>query len=289
MHYRVLDPRSRLGLSSIALRIFLEYATDTDLPPITRVAALFAVYVFHGTQPNPDAPELARSTHIPISYDMLELLVNLPEEVNTPELAFLRPSTAHVLRACLRDQVFYILPHSSHSPQDPRHLPRFGLDRDEVVQSEPQPAPQNPDKRRKPTKAEKMRSAREATVQLTQWLGDGLGAGGNEHVEANIHSRLQQQTEEQRTVYQEDKVRMLQDIEQNSELLHNANQDTLAQVKRIQEDAARHGMEVGAPEVQGAGTRATALQRVEQAAGEWSHGKGGVLGFLEGSGLASKE
>ena len=218
---------------------------------------------------------------------MLDLLISLPEEVSTPQLAFLQPSTAHILRACLRDRIFYILPHSSHCPQDPRLLPRFGLDKDAVIQSEALPA-RNPDKRRKPTKAEKLKSAREATVHLAQWLGNGSGVGGNERGEGGTQSRLQQRTDEQRAVYQEDKVRMLQDIEQNSELLHNANQDTLAQVKRIQEDAARHGLEVGAPEVQGAGTRATALQRVEQAAGEWSYGKGGVLGLLEGSGLASR-
>lgn len=305
-----------LATTSILLTL-LEKLVGTE-PPLQRVVALFALYTFFLTQPSETHPPLHSINHIeiaigmcspnlkfimtvltPISDTYTELL-SLPTTL-TDSLAPLAPYVVHTLSELLSKEVFHILPHSSLGPYNPRTLPRevFVPDGVNTLELGPQASTSKAGqkagaKKGRPSKNEKLKKARDAVVGLEKWLDKtGHDVDGVEgQSPATTHVLISNAPSTSRTTYQTQKKELLDGILSDSDgwnegeqALNRANMAVLGRLKEIDRRAAERGLEVG-----GEGGESTGLGRVEKAAEELGtserRAKGGILGLLEGGGLA---
>lgn len=231
-------------------------------------------------------------------------LLSLPP-ILLDHLTPLQPHTVFVLSSLVKAQVFHILPSSDLYPFNPRVLPReiFVQDGFEIsVEAAQEPTAvdvEAPAKKKKgrPTKRDKKKKAILALQQVDKWLEKNsvtiqppegsLGPPLTSHV---LISNPPTTTLDK---YRTQKAALLEAITTGDDVQHamahraleKANHSVLARMRRLDEIAAEKGLEVG-----GEGGDRTGLERVERAVAELNAGdrayRGGILGLLEGGGLA---
>ncbi|KIL71779.1 hypothetical protein M378DRAFT_65532 [Amanita muscaria Koide BX008] len=169
--FKVFDSRSRDTFLTVTLRLFLEKTIATE-DPLTRTTALFGFYTFFYSQPKDTAPPLHAVSHVPIPMDHYGSLKELPASLTTPELEPLQPYAATVLSMLVNDGVFYILPCSSLSANNPRDLPR-----EEVVDETAADVPLESGKRKRgrPSQHDKAKKSKAALDRLEKILGMPYG------------------------------------------------------------------------------------------------------------------
>jgi hypothetical protein len=239
-----------------------------------------------------------------LPIDIYASLVEFPSTLTSQYLAPLRPHAVYILKTLLDDHAFYILPAAKYKAQNPCVLPREIFVRD----SEPSgshasathgtlgtrsglvPNADGPKKKGRPTKRDKVKKAKGALVSLERWLdkaGHVPQVGESSSAPAvTTHALLSNPPSASRDAYRGHKAALLGalDCEDGRSTLRHANEAVLTRMRRIDELAAKKGMEVG-----GEGGDRTGLARAEKAAGTISQGKGGLLALLEGAGLEDED
>ncbi|KAF9229117.1 hypothetical protein BS17DRAFT_690239 [Gyrodon lividus] len=312
IHFKVFDARSREAFLRVMMRLFLERMIVNETP-LNRVTALFGLYTLLNTQPSTPAPPLYAIAHVQVTCDLYDEILSLPNALNSEYLIPTRPYTIYVLSALLNAQLFQILPRSKLHPLNPRELPRERF----VQDTEPWASEAStfawdgsvPKKKGRPSKREKMKKARDSLASLDRWLDRTNYAYQPTHAAESIEPALPVTTHiilshppiTTRDIYRSQKSNFLNAIDPNypysvsgtSETrsgratLARANETMVERMKKIDEEAAAQGLEVG-----GEGGERTGLQRVERAARELGDataagGRGGILSLLEGGGLPS--
>ncbi|KXN83873.1 hypothetical protein AN958_00953 [Leucoagaricus sp. SymC.cos] len=265
-HFKVFDDRARETFILVTTRIFLEQLMEED--PVAQVVGLFSAYTFHYTQPEDTAPSLRRVNHIPIPIGASVLL-------STPALVPLREPVLYIASTMVNDQVFYILPSSDLGPENPRYLPREVL----VGDSTPEPDPEAPKKKGRPTWREKARRAQTALNNLNDWLDTT-----SESPTATVTSES--------PIPQEDLVQYQSDKAELIAALGNASgKEAVEMTNAIILNRLREAQAIQ-NETDGQGSvehhKFGGVERVERAvlALDGVNGQGGVLGLLEGAGEA---
>ncbi|KAF7970534.1 hypothetical protein HWV62_23791 [Athelia sp. TMB] len=308
IHLKVFDSRSRDFFMKITSRLFLERTVVSE-PPLTRVAALFGFYTFFQTQPYTRAPQLYVLKHVEIPIDHYSSLLSLPQ-ILLGELTPLQPHTVFILSSLIKSQVFYILPSSDLHALNPRLLPReiFVQDGFEIsVEPTPDQAGVEPDapvkkKKGRPTKRDKKKKAILALQQVDKWLEKNSVTiqppEGSADLPVTAHVLMSNPPAATLDKYRVQKTLLLEAITADSgadcvpaqQALERANNSVLARLRKLDEMAAEKGLEVG-----GEGGDRTGLERVERAVAELRTDeggvapKGGILGLLEGGGLANAD
>lgn len=274
--------------------------------PLHRVAALFALYTFFSTQPSTSTPKLHSVSHVEVTCggsprshvrgglmtdscltDLYDAIMRLPDVLVADSLEPLRPHTTYVLSALFRVGAFHILPHARVYPLNPRQLPR-----ERVVQD----IDRSTKKVGRPSKREKKKRVNDSIASLKEWLGQTkhtyeLPTGPELRSEGDgvitTHLLLSQRPVTTRTNYRGYKWLLLENMTSDVGLatLRRANETVVRRMRKIDEEAAARGLEVG-----GEGGERTGLSRVEKAMGELGEAesrgeRGGLLCLLEGAGL----
>ncbi|KAN0100487.1 hypothetical protein V8E55_000471 [Tylopilus felleus] len=152
IQFNVFDARSRAAFLRVMMRLFSERIGAGETP-LECVVALFGLYTILYTQPSTSAPSLYSVAQVPVSCDLYDEILKLPDAVDD---VFLRPHVVYVQSRLLRAHVFQILPHSDVHPLNPRVLPR------EVVAEDGEQRT----KRGRPSRRERTRRARASLVAL---------------------------------------------------------------------------------------------------------------------------
>jgi len=210
--------------------------------------------------------------------------------LNTDFLQPLRPHVIYVLCALQKARFFQILPASDLYPLSPRELPREQFISDFADGDGRVAAATNiPKKKGRPSKRDKVKKSRDATIALGKWLDKTSYEPpriGNEEGSQPVttHILLSHPPSMTRNNYRVKKSELLEKLrpeERGRAALERANQGVVSRLRKIDEEAAAKGMEIG-----GEGGERTGLRRVERAADELgSNLKGGLLGLLEGAGI----
>ncbi|KAH7929337.1 hypothetical protein BV22DRAFT_1192087 [Leucogyrophana mollusca] len=306
LHFKVFDARSRETFLKITMRLFSERLVPTEAP-LNRAVALFGLYTFFYTQPSTSAPPLHSIAHFPISMDLYTSVLSLPDILSADFLLPLRSHVIYVLSALVKSRIFQILPTTDSNALNPRELPREIYVQDNfdtthnVEQHTGQSSANLPKKKGRPTKREKIRKAKDALAALDKWIDRTTytyqppqAADATEAIQpVTTHILLSHPPSTTRNNYRTRKSDLLDAIDPlhppggnpGQAALGRANAAVLARLKRIDEEAAAKGLEVG-----GEGGERTGLERVERAVGElgktWALGRrGGILGLLEGAGI----
>ncbi|KAG1758983.1 hypothetical protein EDD22DRAFT_907928 [Suillus occidentalis] len=275
LHFKVFDARSRDTFLKVTMQLFLERSAESEFP-LARAAALLGLYTFFVTQPSTSAPPLHALAHLPMTIDMYQSLLKLPDVLETDFLRPLRPHIIYILWALQKAQFFHILPPSNLYPLSPRELPR-----ENFISSIADGATK---KKGRPSRHDKVKKSKDAVVAL-----DKL------HMPVTTHILLSHPPSTTRNNYRAKKSELLEKLEPDypyvttEELgraaLERANLGVVSRLQKIDEEAAAKGMEIG-----GEGGERTGLRRVERAADELGKigslgGRGGLLGLLEGAGI----
>lgn len=258
-------------------------------------------------------------------------LVALPSALATTHLSPLQPHATYILSTLIKSQAFYIVPGSDFHALNPRELPREIFVRDDDEPSAPtwgsstSNLMDQPKKKGRPTKREKMKRAKDALGNLDKWLEKntyihqtvpadaavhpGVAAGGSQGVTPSTvapiatHILLSHPPTTSRNNYRTQKSELLDSLAPayshmsgtststfmekttGQKALENANHAVLARLQKIDEMAAEKGLEVG-----GEGGERTGLERVERAVADLDRAgamdrRGGILGLLEGGGM----
>ncbi|KAG1749835.1 uncharacterized protein EDB91DRAFT_1197140 [Suillus paluster] len=308
LHFKAFDARSRDSFLKVTMRLFSERLAESE-SPLIRAAALFGLYTFFATQPSTSAPPLHALAHLPVTIDMYQSLLKLPDVLNTDLLRPLRPHVIFVLSALQKAQFFLILPPSNLYPLNPRELPREKIMSDvadayEQVASATTNAPK---KKGRPSKHDKVKKSRDALVALDKWLDKtaytyqpSQAASAEAPQPVTTHILLSHPPSTTRNNYRAKKSEVLEKLEPNypyvtteerasgRAALERANRGVVSRLQKIDEEAAARGMEIG-----GEGGERTGLRRVERAADELGNigslgGRGGLLGLLEGAGIGQQ-
>ncbi|KAG1715993.1 hypothetical protein ID866_1158 [Astraeus odoratus] len=288
IHFKIFDARSREAFLRVMMRIFTEYMNVTETP-LRRVAALFGLHTFFSTQPSVSSPKLHCVSHVEVPSDLYDAIMHLPEALRAEPLAPVRPHAIYVLSMLVKKGVFQILPRSGVYPLNPRELPR------ELVVEEVGNGTVK--KKGRPSKREKKKKAKDSLLSLNQWLDRTKqtyevpsGAESSERGGAmTTHALLSQRPVATRETYRWSKSGLLGELASEGEVgwaaLRRANEVVVKRMRKMDEDAASRGLEVG-----GEGGERTGLGRIDKAAGELGvegsrGGPGGLLNLLEGAGL----
>ncbi|KAF5355883.1 hypothetical protein D9756_004106 [Leucocoprinus leucothites] len=269
LHFKVFDDRARETFLLVTTRIFLEHLTEDD--PMARVVGLFGAYTFYYTQPEDTAPKLHRINHIPIPIDHFHRITNLSKSLSTPDLLSLQEPVLYITSTLVKDRVFYILPSSDLGPENPRYLPREVL----VSDSSPEPDPEAPKKKGRPSWRDKAKKAQVALDGLSDWLD----STPDSPVAVSAQSPIPY---DDLVKYQSDRAELITALEDagDKEALMRANMmilDRLREAQAIQNEEAGQG---SVEQLSFVG-----VERVERAVREFDgNGRGGgVLGLLEGA------
>ncbi|KIK96258.1 hypothetical protein PAXRUDRAFT_826161 [Paxillus rubicundulus Ve08.2h10] len=306
IHFKVFDVRSREAFLRAITRLFSERLSVNETP-LSRVTALFGLYTMLCTQPSTSAPPLCGIAHVQVTYDLYNEILSLPNVLNLEYLIPTRPHAIYVLSALLKAQVFHVLPRAELHPLNPRELPReiFVQDTEPTAAEPSTSGGPMPKKKGRPSKREKMKKARDSLASLDGWLTNHTHQPSSaiESTEPALpvatHVLLSHPPITSRDIYRSQKSHLLHAIdpsypysvcgtsETNSgrAALGRANEAVVERLRKIDEEAAAQGLEVG-----GEGGERTGLQRVERAVGELGDtrtagGRGGILGLLEGAGI----
>ncbi|KAG0704341.1 hypothetical protein DFH29DRAFT_1068062 [Suillus ampliporus] len=308
LHFKAFDARSRDAFLKVTMRLFSERLAESE-SPLTRAAALFGLYTFFATQPSTSAPPLHALAHLPVTIDMYQSLLKLPDVLDTDFLRPLRPHVIYLLSALQKAQFFHILPPSNLYPLSPRELPREKFISD-VADGYEQPASVTtnvPKKKGRPSKHDRVKKSKDALVALDKWL-DKTAYTYQPHQATSTdapqpvttHILLSHPPSTTRNNYRAKKSELLEKLEPDypyvtteerasgRAVLERANRGVVSRLQKIDEGAAAKGMEIG-----GEGGERTGLRRVERAADELGKigslgGRGGLLGLLEGAGIGQQ-
>lgn len=233
-------------------------------------------------------------------------LISLPP-ILLGHLTPLQPHTVFILSSLVKAQAFYILPSSDLHPLNPRILPREIFVQDgfeisvEATQDQAAADADAPAKKKKgrPTKRDKKKKAILALQQVDKWLEKNSVTiqppDGSEDLPLTAHVLMSNPPTATLDKYRAQKAMLLEAITVGDGLerttaqqaLEKANGSVLARLRKLDEMAAEKGLEVG-----GEGGERTGLERVERAVAELNANggnvvpRGGILGLLEGGGLA---
>ncbi|KAG1908260.1 uncharacterized protein F5891DRAFT_7073 [Suillus fuscotomentosus] len=300
LHFKVFDARSRDAFLKVAMQLLSERLAASEYP-LTRAAALFGLYTFFATQPSTSAPPLYALAHLPMTIDMYESLLKLPDVLETDFLRPLRPHIIYVLSALQKAQFFHILPPSNLYPHSPRELPREKFISDGYEQAA-YFSTNASKKKGRPSKHDKVKKSKDAVVALDKWLDKTAYTYQPPRVTSaeapqsvTTHILLSHPPSTTRNNYRAKKSELLEKLEPDypyvttegpgRAALERANLGVVSRLQKIDEEAAAKGMEIG-----GEGGERTGLRRVERAADELGKigslgGRGGLLGLLEGAGI----
>ncbi|EIW86866.1 hypothetical protein CONPUDRAFT_161499 [Coniophora puteana RWD-64-598 SS2] len=280
MHFKVFDDRTRHLFLRVTMRLFLDKTASSE-PPLHKAVSLFGLYMFYSTQPSSSAPPIKAVDRLPIPSDTFTSLLTLDAAFATDGLTPLQPYVVHVVQSLIDARLFEIAPPSHLHALNPRTLPREIFVR-ESTQDEPPtavvPAEQPARKKRgRPSKREMLRKAKESIATLDKMVNEPSGVAPPQLSRQSYASR---------------KAMLLSSLTDPSEdssgetALGRANAAVLDRMRKIDEEAAAKGLEVGSE-----GGDRTGLGRVERAAGRvgvvLADGtrSGGVLSLLEGAGM----
>ncbi|KAG2369490.1 hypothetical protein BDR07DRAFT_1267135 [Suillus spraguei] len=289
LHFKVFDARSRDAFLKITMQLFSERLVESEYP-LTRAVALFGLYTFFATQPTAPAPPLHALAHLPMTIDMYQSLLKLPDVLATD---FLRP---------LRPYVIYVL--SALQKVHPRELPRekFISDVTDGYEQVAYTTANAIKKKGRPSKHDKVKKSKDAVVALDKWLDKTAytyqpprATSAEVPQPVTTHILLSHPPSTTRNNYRAKKSELLEKLEPEYPYVTNeglgraalerANVGVVNRLQKIDEEAAAKGMEIG-----GEGGERTGLRRVERAANELGKigslgGRGGLLGLLEGAGI----
>ncbi|KAG2154678.1 hypothetical protein DEU56DRAFT_751350 [Suillus clintonianus] len=306
LHFKVFDARSRDAFLKVTMRLFSERLAESE-SPLIRAAALFGLYTFFATQPSSSAPPLHALAHLPVTIDMYQSLLKLPDVLETDFLRPLRPHVTYVLSALQKAQFFHVLPPSNLYPHSPRELPRekFISDIADGYEQVASTTTNAPKKKGRPSKYDKVKKSKDAVVALDKWLDKTAythqapqATGAEAPQPVTTHILLSHPPSTTRNNYRAKKSELLEKLEPDypyvmtealgRAALERANQGVVSRLQKIDEEAAAKGMEIG-----GEGGERTGLRRVERAADELGKigslgGRGGLLGLLEGAGIGQE-
>jgi hypothetical protein len=307
--------------SSSCAHLYTERLAESE-SPLTRTAALFGLYTFFATQPSTSAPPLHAHAHLPVTIgkpplcvaarssnlwdtDMYQSLLKLPDVLDTNFLRPLRLHVIYVLSALHKAQFFHILPPSNLFPFSPRELPREQFISDFADGNGQVAAATNaPKKKGRPSKHDKVKKSRDAAIALDKWLDKTAYTYQPPQAINDVapqaittHILLSHPPSTTRNNYRAKKSELLEKIEpdypyvtegKGRAALEQANRGVVSRLRKIDEEAAAKGMEIG-----GEGGERTGLRRVERAADELGKhgsvgGRGGLLGLLEGAGIGQE-
>ncbi|KIJ68202.1 hypothetical protein HYDPIDRAFT_165121 [Hydnomerulius pinastri MD-312] len=309
IHFKVFDARSRETFLRVMIRIFSERIRASETP-LNRVVALFGLYTIFSTQPSTSVPPLHTVTHAQVTSDLYNDIISLPDALSTEYLLPIRSHAIYILSALVEAQLFHILPSSDVHPLNPREIPRehFVRDMEPMAAGSSASVSNAPKKKGRPSKRDKIKKARDALASLDKWLDrtsytyqPPQAADSSEPPQpVTTHIVLSHPPSTSRNNYRTQKSNLLDAVDPSYPYslpgtsvanpglaaLSRANEAVVARMKRIDEEAAAQGLEVG-----GEGGERTGLQRVERAASELGEptalgGRGGILGLLEGAGIS---
>ncbi|KAG8991791.1 hypothetical protein FRB90_001229 [Tulasnella sp. 427] len=152
-HLRCDEPRSRWTFLRTVFRCFIE-RIDKKERPAAQAAALFGLYTFHGTQPDPSSG-FTYLNKIPIAIDTYAYILTMPKVV--PQS--LSNHILYVLNTFLEDATFSILPDSSLHPYETRDLPNASVVPYEYTAKDG-----------RPTKPQLVARTRHAVGKLDDWV-----------------------------------------------------------------------------------------------------------------------
>lgn len=303
LHFKVFDARSRDAFLKVTMQLFSERLAESE-DPLTRAAALLGLYTFFVTQPSTSAPPLYALAHLPMTIDMYQSLLKLPDVLETDLLRPLRAYIIYVLSALQKAHFFHILPPSNLYPLSPRELPREKIISNIADGYEQATyATTNAIKKKgRPSKHDKVKKSKDAVIALDKWLDKTAytyqpprATSAEAPQPVTTHILLSHPPSTTRNNYRAKKMELLEKLEPDypyvttGELgraaLERANLGVVSRLQKIDEEAAAKGMEIG-----GEGGERTGLRRVERAADELGKigllgGRGGLLGLLEGAGI----
>ncbi|EGO04274.1 hypothetical protein SERLA73DRAFT_173698 [Serpula lacrymans var. lacrymans S7.3] len=291
LHFKVFDARSHESFLSITMRLFSERLIETEAS-MSRVVALFGLYTFFSTQPS-SLPSLQSMAHLPISTDLYESLLTLPDVLDTQHLLPLQP---HVI--CVLSLLVKALPREIFLQDGNECIP--GADPFIRRLGQHSALDGGPKKRGRPTRREKLKKAKDAVTTLDKWLDRSSYTYQPPHLPDSeiskpvmTHILLSHPPTTTRNHYRTQKSQLLDSLDSHGLTeqtlgqiaLERANTAVLLRLRKIDEQAAEMGMEVG-----GEGGERTGLARVERVVGELQKSnmvdrRGGILGLLEGSGI----
>ncbi|KAG1875586.1 hypothetical protein DFJ58DRAFT_756991 [Suillus subalutaceus] len=293
LHFKVFDARSRDAFLKVTMQLFSERLAESEYP-LTRAAALFGLYTFFATQPTTSAPPLHAITHLPMTIDMYQSLLKLPDVLETD---FMRPLRPHL-------SSFTYSPPSNLYPLNPRELPRekFVSDTTNGYEQVAYATTSATKKKGRPSKHDKVKKSKDAVVALDKWLDKTAytyqpprATSAEAPQPVTTHILLSHPPSTTRNNYRAKKSELLEKLEPDypyvtteglgRAALERANLGVVSRLQKIDEEAAAKGMEIG-----GEGGERTGLRRVERAADELGKigllgGRGGLLGLLEGAGI----
>ncbi|KAI5831985.1 hypothetical protein K523DRAFT_371012 [Schizophyllum commune Tattone D] len=243
LHYRVFDARSRETFLKTTLRIFLQDAIDTTKDLIERAVACFALFTFFETQPTDCSPRLLFVDRIPVAKDQYTTLVELPRLL-TGTHQLLQPPTVFILAKLVRQQVFYILPHSNLGPHNPKSLPReVYADSSTFVDLKEVALQRKPGR---PSKRDQNQRAKAGWQTLVTCLNrttvpSGLSA-------TSTHEEAMTRPSGSSTQYHADKTALLRALDDDSDgmsLVAEASREALSRMEQIRDGAKASVQEGG--------------------------------------------
>ncbi|OSX67483.1 hypothetical protein POSPLADRAFT_1128051 [Postia placenta MAD-698-R-SB12] len=311
LHFKVFDPRARESFLRVTQRLFLERMVDSE-PPLARVVGLFALYTFYFTQPSTSDPSLHALKHIDTTIDLYKSVSSLSETLADPALLPLQPYAEFVLSALIDAQA--VLPREIFV-EDGHESAVYAALTGEAAASQPIRPPK---KKGRPSKRDRVKKAKDALIALEKyadintvslvpqppWPVHSMAGPSSAALDPTdtTHILVAHPPMTTRHNYQVQKDQLLDALYSRSAdslgldsseetvgriALERANEAVLARLKLIDEMAAEKGLEVG-----GEGGEKTGLTRVASAvrqvysSGTTDSQRGGVLGLLEGAGLA---
>ncbi|KAF9076118.1 hypothetical protein BDP27DRAFT_1313924 [Rhodocollybia butyracea] len=287
LHFKVFDSPSREALVNVSHRLFLERSVKTEAP-FTRVVALFGLYTFFSTQPSNSLLPLYAVQHISIPSDQYSSLLLLPTNLTTEKLLPLQPYVSHILDCLVKSEVFHIIPSSELNAFNPRQLPReIYVD---SISSEPNLSTSK--KAGRPSRRDKAKKAKSALDGIDKWMHktsvpNPPAEGSTSNAQSKTHYLLVQPPNQTLSEYQAHKSNMLEAIHfpptnpsEGHFAMEQVSHEVLERLRQLQESEV--------PKLKSDASSFSGKERAERAVHEMKEKGGhGLLGLLEGSGLAA--
>ena len=222
----------------------------------------------------------------------------LSDSLESEPLLPLKLPVCYILSVLLKNQIFFIVPHSDLNPLNPRTLPReIFIDGHHLL-----PVAVNaPKKKGRPPKRDKAKKAKTALEALDSWLDRTANTSANvslpidhNHVPSETHFVAAYPTTMSLARYQTEKSSLLNSINadvqfgslQTQSTIERANRFILERLKSANQLDSLGGLLLPS------GEELVGISRVERALEELtcptgSKGGVGALGLLEGAGIAS--
>lgn len=186
----------------------------------------------------------------------------------------MREPVLYITSTMVWDGIFYILPSSDLGPENPRHLPReILIDGSSTL---PELDSEAPRKKGRPSRRDKAKKARVALETLNSWLDSTSSSPSSVSNDIPIPQRDLAQ-------YQMDKAELI------AALRDSGDQDAVTKANMLILERLREAQAAETESDGQGGRRFGGVERVERAVQELGNGReggSGVLGLLEGWGMA---